>query len=330
MSHARWTLVLVSIPALSPAALATVSDRFTLKIGSLQSQAQFDIVSSLGPCLIGSGARDVLSGELDVVLHPGLPPSSTAQLDGGRCAASRDLVGIVPSLVPGNAPLLVVHLGSFAFTPRSRVFACDPDGTFQAQTLCEVSEGQLDVSVLGGEFVSVPIVGLRSESAHSRGRVWIDETGIHLLCELENRLHVRVPQSDLSLRIVVRSMLRGDTEFPVPTQLHPATARPIHQALGIDRESGSRVSLREPVSFAAEELASAARPELLDELRLWTLVDEESRGLAAAVPCLDALESPDPLRLEPALASSRWCFQFAYREGLAAPALRDVLDRRAC
>src|SRR5258708_6464081 len=124
MSQARWTIFLVTIPALSPAALATVVDRFTLRIATAQSPAQFEIDSSLGTCLLATGSAGGLSGEVDLVLQPGVPPAFSGQFDGGRCSTPSDLVGIVPNTVPGAPPLLVVHADSLALATRSRAFAC--------------------------------------------------------------------------------------------------------------------------------------------------------------------------------------------------------------
>ena len=53
MSQAPWTLFLVSVPALSPAAQSAVTDRCTLQIGGPQSQTRCEIDSSLGSCAIG-------------------------------------------------------------------------------------------------------------------------------------------------------------------------------------------------------------------------------------------------------------------------------------
>jgi len=287
MSQARWTIFLVTIPALSPAALATVADRFTLRIASPQSQAQFEIDSSLGTCLLATGSAGCLSGDVDLVLHPGVPPAFSGQFDGGRCSTPADLVGIVPNSLPGAAPLLVVHVDSLALATRSRAFSCDSSGCFLTQNTCEVTDGSLDVSVMGGEFTSVPVVGVRSDSSRSRGRVWVDETGIHVLYEIDTRLVVRVPESDLNLRISIRSVVRGDAEFPVPTRLRPARAMDGHV----------------PRFSPCEMPAGDSHPA--------------------------ALEAWNSLTAEHAPASSRWTFQFAYRESQAGEILLGELRRFA-
>ena len=297
MSQARWTLFLVTIPALSPAALATVVDRFTLRIAAAQSQAQFEIDSSLGKCLLASGSAGSLSGEVDLVLQPGVPPAFSGQFDGGACATPPDLVGIVPNKLLGAPPLLVVHVDSLAFATRSRAFTCDSNGCFQTQSTAEVTAGSLDVSVLGGEFVSVPVVGVRSDSARSRGRVWVDETGIHVLYELDTRLSVRVPESDLKLRIAIRSVVRGDAEIPVPTRFRPA-------ATANDRPS--RFSPCEAPLWVEERASGGAFPFGFD-------ASEVQDG------------APDGHAPEP----SRWSFQFAYRESPSGEVLFGELRRFA-
>jgi len=303
MSQARWTLFLITIPALSPAARAAVVDRFTLRIASTQSQARFEIESSLGTCLLASGGAGNLSGDMDLVLHPGVPPAFSGQFDGGRCSTPPDLVGIVPNSLPGAPPLLVVHLDSLRLATRSRQFACDSNGCFLTQSTCEVADGSLDVSVMGGEFVSVPVVGVRSDSSRSRGRVWVDEDGIHVLYELDTRLVVRVPESDLCLRIAIRSVVRGDADFPVPTRLRVSNGRNGHSA---------RFSPCEEPALASWRIPSNSLPSGFG----W-----ESH--------LDALDAQTDLASEGAPAPSRWTFQFAYRETPSAELLLGELRRFA-
>ena len=303
MSQARWTLFLVTIPALSPAALATLVDRFTLRIAAPQSQAQFEIDSSLGTCLLAGGSAGSLSGAVDLTLHPGAPPAFSGQFDGGRCATPPDLVGIVPNSLPGAPPLLVVHADSLVFATRSRTFSCDSNGCFLTQQTCEVTDGSLDVSVMGAEFTSVPIVGVRSDSARSRGRVWVDESGIHVLYEVDTKLCVRVPKSDLNLRIAIRSVVRADADFPVPTRFRPAGATNGHV---------SRFSPCEEPALAQGRVPGEALPSGFG----W-----ESH--------LDALDMQDGLAAEQVIAPSRWTFQFAYRESPAGEVLFGELRRFA-
>jgi hypothetical protein len=303
MSQARWTLFLVTIPALSPAALASVVDRFTLRIASPQSQARFEIDSSLGTCLLAGGSAGSLAGEVDLVLQPGVPPALSGQFDGGRCSTPPDLVGIVPNTRPGAAPLLVVHVDSLALATRSRTFTCDSNGCFLTQNTCEVTDGSLDVSVMGAEFTSVPIVGVRSDSSRSRGRVWVDESGIHVLYEIDTRLVVRVPERDLDLRIAIRSVVRGDADFPVPTRFRPAGGKNGHVA---------RFSPCEEPALALGHVPGSSLPSDFG----W-----ESH--------LDALDVQDGLPSDAVQPPARWSFQFAYRESPAGEMLLGELRRFA-
>ncbi len=306
MSQARWTMFLVSVPALSPAVQASVTDRCTLQIGSLQSQTRCEIDSSLGACAIEPRAESGLTGDVELVLRSGELPVSGGQLDGGRCRRTSDLVGLVPAGIPGRPPALVVQLGSLAFAQRSRPFSCAPDGWFLADTGAEVVDGRLDVRVGGAESVSVPIVGRLADRSRSHGRLWIDGTGIHLLCAIENTIHVRVPEFDLGLRIAVRNVIRGDMDLPVPTRFCPARASAIQQLA----HSAAGVAVR--FSPSEEPLlvmhGTAREPRTLVPERLGPLpIPDETRSAAPRLPA--------PARQQP--TGARWYFQFAYRDVLA-------------
>jgi len=204
MSQVRWMMFRVSAP-----------DRFTLRLAPSRSHARCLIDSDLGPCVIGPSAEGSLEGDVQLSLDSDSIQVAGGQFDGGRCRSSQHFVGVVSGGLPGYSPALVVHLDSLAFEPHSRPFTCTAGGCFLAESSGRVVGGSLGVSVRGGKVVSVPILGLISDRSRSRGRVWLDDSGIHVLWALENTFHVRVSEHDLELRISLRSVVQGEVEFPI-------------------------------------------------------------------------------------------------------------------
>jgi len=204
MSQVRWMMFRVSAP-----------DRVTLKLARSRSHARCVIDGDLGPCVIGPSTEGSLEGDVQLLLDSDSIHVAGGQFDGGRCSSSSHFVGVVSGGLPGYSPALVVHLDSLAFEPHSRPFTCTAGGCFLAESSGRVVGGNLSVSLRGGKLVSVPILGLRSDRSHSRGRVWLDDSGIHVLSALENTFHVRVPEHDLGLRISLRTVIQGDVELPI-------------------------------------------------------------------------------------------------------------------
>jgi hypothetical protein len=226
MTPRLLALGLVPVLAFPCGARATVADRYAFKIDAPQSKAQYEIESSLGPCVLRPVASGHFSGNTVLQLQWGtipfsIPfsvPFSEGRFDGGECVCSPDLFGAVPNSVPGLPPLLELRLSGLVVRPRSRTFSCDADGVFHAEASCEVANGKLEVRVLGGPIVPVSLAGLGSDRARAHGKIWIDDSGVHLVREVGNVIALSVPELDIDLRISLRGVIRGDMDHPIPTR----------------------------------------------------------------------------------------------------------------
>jgi hypothetical protein len=112
-----------------------------------------------------------------------------------------------------------------------------------------------------------------------------------------------VPERDLDLRIAIRSVVRGDADFPVPTRFRPAGGKNGHVA---------RFSPCEEPALALGHVPGSSLPSDFG----W-----ESH--------LDALDVQDGLPSDAVQPPARWSFQFAYRESPAGEMLLGELRRFA-
>jgi hypothetical protein len=338
MSQVRWTLFLLTLPALSPAARATLTDHYTMQVDSVQSQVQYEIDTNLGLCTLSPSANGNISGDMVVVLHPGAYPVSDGQFDGGNCSCMPNLVGIIPNSLPGLPPLLEVHLSSLVVRPHSLPFQCDSNGLFLAYTSCDVTNGNLDVSVSGVPFIPVSILGLTSDTTRSHGHVWIDGSGIHVLREIGNVIEVNVPALNLSLHIAIRGVIRGNMGFPVPTRFCTATPNSTGQPASIDFSGSPSVSLNDgqllvthcPPNVTGLFITSDQQGQLpfgngyrcaTGQLLRIGAIHVGSNG--AGTLALDVHAPPASGNL---VAGSRWNFQCAYRDVAAGGALFNASD----
>lgn len=338
MTRFALMLSLVPILSLSSTARATVTDRYIFTVDSANSQVQYEIDSNLGLCTLSPSMNGNIAGSMALVLHPGQFPISEGRLDGGDCSCLPDLVGLVPNSLPGLPPLLEVHLGGLVVRPHSRPFACDASGLFLVDASCDVVGGNLDVSVLGGPFVPVPILGLTSDSTRTHGQVWIDGTGIHVVREIGNTISLSVPALGLDLHIAIRGVIRGNMDYPAPTNFCPATPNSTGQPAAIhfggtpsvSRNDGQLLVMFCPPSTTGLFIAgdqqgqvpfgNGTRCATGQLLRLGT-IHVGSNGAGSS-----ALDLHLPPAADNVVAGSRWNFQFAYRDVAAGGAMFNASD----
>jgi hypothetical protein len=336
----RWTLCLLSIPLFPSlsAAQATLTDHYTMHLDSAQSQVQYVIDTTLGPCTLSRSPSGFLSGDLVVLLNPGANPISTGEFDGGDCSCHPDLVGTIPSSQPGLPPLLEVHLGSLVLQHHSTPFNCDSGGRFATITSCVVAGGTLEVSVGGAAFVSVPIVGTTSDSTSAQGRVSIDATGIHVEREFQNTLDIGATALGLGVQIGMRGKLDAQMPFPVPTRFCPAapnsTGLPAMVEFSgtpsVSRNDG-RVLVRQcPADATGTFIAGDQQGQVPfgNGVRCATGTILRARTIQVSSTGAGSwiLDLRVPPLSESVLVGSRWNFQFLYRDDAAAGAKTNASD----
>ena len=333
MTRLRSMLSLVSFLGVSSTALATVNDHYPFTVDTLHSRLMYEINSNLGLCDLGAGAHGEVTGTMILALHPGAFPISTGQYDGGDCACLPDLVGIVPNSVPGLPPLLEVRLSNLVVQQHSPTFQCDSEGTYLADVRLDCVGGNLDVSVSGGPFLPVPIIGATSDHARTQGQLWIDDAGIHVYREVGNAFTIDVPALNLELYIGIRGVIRGQFGYPAPTSFCPATPNStgVPAQIGfagtpsVSRNDGQLLAMSCPpnttgvfvtgdqavqVPFGNGTLCAGGN------LFRFHAVQVSATGSAAMALDLDV-----PPAVGNIVAGSRWNFQFTFRDAAAGGAM---------
>ena len=333
MQSVRPLLSLASLAVFSTAATAGINDRYFFLVDSAQSQVQYEIDTNLGMCSLGTTQSGSISGEMQILLHPGAFPISDGRFDGGDCGCHPNLVGIIPNSLPGLPPLLEVHLDGLVVRPHSPTFQCNSTGNFMADANFDVVGGNLSVAVGGGVFVPVPILGMTSDNFRSQGHVWIDDNGIHVQREIGNVLDVNIPALSLDLHIAIRGLIRGNMGYAPPTYFCPATPNSTGQIARIFFGGTPSVSRDDAELFATEcpphvtgyfftgdsqgqlPFGNGYRCVTGQLLRLGTIhCDANGAGSVA----LDLHAPPAAGNL---VAGSTWNFQFAYRDVAAGGAM---------
>jgi len=331
-------LSLVSVFGLSGGALAAVNDHYPFVVDTVHSRLMYEIDSNMGLCDLGLGAHGEVTGTMVLALYPGALPISSGQYAGGDCACTPDLVGIVPNSVPGLPHLLEVRLSNLVVQQHSPPFQCDSFGEYLADVGLDVTEGNLDVSVLGGPFVPVPIIGMTSDHARTQGQLWIDDSGIHVIREFGNAFTVSVPALNLELYIGIRGVIRGQMEFPVPTSFCPATPNSTGQPAqigfagtpSVSRNDGQLLVMSCPPSTMGVFVTSDEKGQvpfgngtLCATGRLLRLGTIQVSATGSGASALDLQAPPAAGNL---VAGTHWVIQFAYRDVAAGGALFNASD----
>jgi len=337
MQTVRPLLPLASLLALTVPA-AAITDRYPFLVDSVQSQVQYEIDTSLGMCDLGTTVNGSISGDMQIVLHPGAYPISDGYFDGGDCSCQPNLVGIIPNSLPGLPPLLEVHCDNLVVRPHSPSFQCDSSGHFLVDSSVDVVGGNLDVSLGGAPFVPCSIVGVTSDSTRTHGQCWIDNNGIHVVREIGNVIDVNVPALGLDLHIAIRGVIHGNMGYAPPTYFCPATPNstglPGHIAFGgtpsVSRNDGSLVVNHCPAHstgffFTGDQqgqvpFGNGFRCVTGQLLRLGT-IHCDSNGAGSI-----ALDLHAPPAAGSLVAGSTWNFQFTYRDVAAGGALFNATD----
>ena len=332
MSLMLWTPFQASLFVLTSQGPTTIGTPYSFQIDAAYSQVQYEIDSNLGPMDLGSTASGSLSGELALVLLSGPQSISEAQFDGGPCSIHPDLFGIVPNANPGAPPLVQVTLGSLLIALHSAPFELDPHGNFRAQTACEITQGSLEVSFLGAPALGAPLAGFVSEEAPTRGKLWIDASGIHVERDLDSTILVDEPSLNLYLRVRIHGVLRGDMSFPSALSFCPA----LPNSTGLPAE----LQFHGTPSFSRNDgqLLVAHCPP--DTIGMFLVGDQRDRtpfgngtlcvggqllrlqaiGIDANGFGMQALDLQAPPAAGQIVAGSHWGFQFAYRDQAAGGA----------
>jgi hypothetical protein len=331
-------LSLVPILGLSGGTLAAVNDHYPFVVDTVHSRLMYEIDSNLGLCDLGAGAHGEVTGTMVLALHPGVFPISSGQFDGGDCACTPDLVGIVPGSLPGLPPLLEVRLSNLVVQQHSPTFQCDSNGAYLADVGLDVTGGNLDVSVSGGPFLPVPIVGATSDHQRTQGQLWIDDSGIHVIREVGNTITLNVPALNLDLYIGIRGVIRGQMAFPTPTSFCPATPNSTGQPAqigfagtpSVSRNDGQLLVMSCPPATMGVFITSDEKGQvpfgngtLCATGRLLRLATVQVSATGSATAALDLQAPPAAGNL---VAGTHWIFQCAYRDVAAGGALFNASD----
>lgn len=209
----------VAVLALAPAVQAQVGDRYLLTVDTVHTSVQFAIeTDALGECLPVASSDCPLTGRLEAELHGGVLPLASGRYCGGQVDCVPHLLGWIPNVLPSLPPLLEVDVAGLRIEPSSTTFPVLANGAFTTNDSFQVLEGLLVVRAVGLDAITLPLVGLTSDTVRTHGIVQIDPNGIRLVRQIGNSLEVDVPVLNLRVRIALRGFVEAQFHYPLPTQ----------------------------------------------------------------------------------------------------------------